>query len=93
MPFSSLAEQPRHIPIYFVPGNLSEVPHLWVSDALDLLFSRISPVFNNPPNNHSDETIHSYLVKASRTFKRLPGTGRTGLCDLHMADNEGQEEK
>lgn len=77
--FVSITEQSLHFPICSVPGDLSEVPHLWVSDTLNLPFNRIFPVFNNPPNNHRVKIIHFYLVNASRTFKRLPGTGRTGL--------------
>lgn len=43
-----------------------------------LLFNRILLMFNNPPNNHGVKRIHFYLVNVSRTFKRLPRTGRRG---------------
>ena len=80
-----------HIYLYRWP---LEASYRWVFDSLNLLFNRVLLMFNNPPNNHRVKRIHFYLVNVSRTFKRLPWTGRgRGLVSFKYGRQEREKEK
>ena len=80
-----------HIYLYRWP---LEASYLWVFHSLNLLFNRVLLMFNNPPNNHRVKRIHFYLVNVSRTFKRLPWTGRgRGLVSFKYGRQDREREK